>query len=584
MNKYILISFLFISNILYGQNNILDFDSDNLKHVYPSSKFIFRKDSIFIKNPKKDIKDKKNILRSNLLEHISQNISVDVYSTNKYSVSEENNKFSDNFKSETTITSDIEISNIEIEEYRYNKKTKYLTGIIVVDKKKIAEVSLLKSIKDMESIILRLNNKNFEDINTIENIHKRCLVSFKLSLILDPESSYIKRFDTLNSEYYRLIFIIKNTNQEKKLKNDIIEIEKYIRYRDFVSAIELCEKSLKENPYNQSIIRLKEEIRTDFEFYTIQRSSYYLKENNKEQAIKLCNIFLSYFYDSEEVVSIKNKIELDIFNEISKEIKWNIEQNRIKHAQDKLNLLEKIKNINIDKFLELKALVLSHSKKEDFKEIKIMFNKKDYEKTYKRINDLEKSYGNDDFLIDMRKKTKHKLYIIDKKEFKKTQPELISIIPQIDMNSEYYDLNRLDNFNLERFYLSYSISINRKFEYDLDDTNTNGLFGIKFKYLDFKNFDTIGGGSNYQIGLNLVFPEYMFYEIGYHFNSTNPYYISAGLNIPLSDKLYTQIGIQSYTDFIKPMKVQGLISIQYRFDIIKKISKEDKIILKNKRI
>jgi hypothetical protein len=589
-------------NTFVNAQNALELSNLEFTQKYPNQIYIYKKDSVLLKKKDKDDKEQIKALRNNILESIAQNISVQVYSVTHQQISEQitdqQTQFNNQFYSQTNTSTNIEIHHIELEEFNYNPKTKYLTGLVIVNKVKLAETSILKANKGMEVLITQLQQAKYtnelSDLSAIEKNYQNYKLWFNICVILNPTAQGVKIFDKLHQQYQQLLLDIKRSNQEIQLQNQIVQIKKYQQQQNYTQALQLCDKALQDKPYLTVLTQIKNEIEIDFKIQTQKQANFYIAQNNFQQALHTTQLFLQYFPLNDDILNLQLQIQQQLFKQINQEIKWELQQGKTTSAQQKLQILHNYKGINLNEYLSTSALVLNQAKQQEFKQLKLNYKNKQYLTVWDKIPQLSNLYGNDDFLTKMQKKAQHKLYLADKKEFKKTQPKLWAIFGAVEANGQLFFLDQLQDFTYNQaFYLSYSIALTRKFNIQENvskgkDYSTSNYLGLKLKYLTPNttfNYSTTPynfvGNPSYQINLMVIAPQILFWEYGIVLGANtvhqylSPHYFAFGVHLA-SHNLSLNLGVQSYTNYSSPLQIQAILALQYRLPFKSKFTKAHK--------
>jgi hypothetical protein len=562
---------------------VLNTNGFGLKQNYTSDNYIVVYDSIYVSKIKKD-KQVKEKLRRKILEDISYQIITSVHFETKEKVIEKKSNNNSTIESEfniyTEIKSNLDITNLQEENYWYDKKTKYFKGVIVVDKKKLSETSLSNSCNKIQNLILELENikyhKQTGDLKLIESEYKKQEIWFFICLSISPRYDGVIRFRTLTDKYNTLFFEIKRSNQEVLVQQYLSEINVLKSNRKYPEALILFKKCLLDFPYLVQLNETKHSIEQEYESFLLEQISVYKEFNQFEEALEKIDHFLNLSY-SKEIMEQKIDIEKKLFNQYLKNFYLELKSKNIDKASDYLYGLEKMKSIDLYNFIQAEKDFNRLVNEKNYENIHIYYKDKRYEQTWELIKQYESSSSDKKDISYLKEKTRKKLYNIEKRKYLSNASPKYSILLGVDGNSSnYFYKYFLDSVGNSSYHISYSLTLSRI----LNKESFFNYIGVQFRYLNNKR------SNNLLIGTNIIFLESLFFDFNIPVNPNkiepiNNYHFSSGLVIPYN-RVFLKLGVQTTTDFKTDPSLQAYFSFKYQFRFGKSLSNNDKKLLENR--
>lgn len=562
---------------------VLNTNGFGLKQNYTSDNYIVVYDSIYVSKIKKD-KQVKEKLRRKILEDISYQIITSVHFETKEKVIEKKSNNNSTIESEfniyTEIKSNLDITNLQEENYWYDKKTKYFKGVIVVDKKKLSETSLSNSCNKIQNLILELENikyhKQTGDLKLIESEYKKQEIWFFICLSISPRYDGVIRFRTLTDKYNTLFFEIKRSNQEVLVQQYLSEINVLKSNRKYPEALILFKKCLLDFPYLVQLNETKHSIEQEYESFLLEQISVYKEFNQFEEALEKIDHFLNLSY-SKKIMEQKIDIEKKLFNQYLKNFYLELKSKNIDKASDYLYGLEKMKSIDLYNFIQAEKDFNRLVNEKNYENIHIYYKDKRYEQTWELIKQYESSSSDKKDISYLKEKTRKKLYNIEKRKYLSNASPKYSILLGVDGNSSnYFYKYFLDSVGNSSYHISYSLTLSRI----LNKESFFNYIGVQFRYLNNKR------SNNLLIGTNIIFLESLFFDFNIPVNPNkiepiNNYHFSSGLVIPYN-RVFLKLGVQTTTDFKTDPSLQAYFSFKYQFRFGKSLSNNDKKLLENR--
>lgn len=562
---------------------VLNASGFGLKQNYTSDNYIVGYDSIYVSKIKKD-KQVKERLRKKILEDISYQIITSVhFETTEKIVEKKSNKNStieSEFNIYTEIKTNLDITNLQEENYWYDKKTKYFKGVIVVDKKKLSETSLSNSCNKIQNLILELENikyhKQTGDLKLIESEYKKQEIWFFICLSISPRYDGILRFRTLTDKYNTLFFEIKRSNQEVLVQQYLSEINVLKSNRKYPEALILFKKCLLDFPYLVQLNETKNMIEQEYESFLLEQISVYKEFNQLQEALEKIDYFLTLSY-SKKIMEQKNDIEKKLFNQYLKNFYSELKLKNLEKSSEYLYGLEKIKSIDLYNFIQAEKDFNRLVSEKNYENIHIYYKDKRYEETWELIKQYESSSSDKKDISSLKEKTRKKLYNIEKRKYLSNASPKYSILLGVDGNSSNYLYKYfLDSVGNSSYHISYSLTLSRI----LNKESFFNYIGFQFRYLNNKR------SNNLLIGTNIIFLESLFFDFNIPVNPNkiepiNNYHFSSGLVIPYN-RVFLKLGVQTTTDFKTDPSLQAYFSFKYQFRFGKSLSNNDKKLLENR--
>ena len=594
-----------ISQLAWGQNNEVE---EYLAGFNINDHFIVRKTRPETKKRKSEDIISEDDIKKRLLEQLNQNI-------------KESNPILKNHS--------IEYWGLLVFKLDLKGKGDAIIDVLTVNKQELGSRIKLRIIKQYDNIMsslslkeeARLENTNqvkaiFQEVelkrNAIE-VEEELLLKIAPNLLIGDEEIKAKKEDIHKSvNELRSKFDVQKRTMELEEANALYLQGRYLEaYRKFDDLNRLYD----DIDFLQGTRKSEEKIE---EIYS-QRLADFVARKNYRMALltldtlekaspKIARIF------EDKGVSIKtsyfDSFGVAIENLLSHDTKSNIAQ-----INSYLSAIRPYSEINPKtraKYLNYTTRVAPIMIDMEIAEVNSMIYKNNFEEAFRKMQEIKTKYLKNKKIEQIEAKLQSKAYSTKKDAFLSNKPRTISIEPGYNLMSPEFNLDQLENAQVQNFNPVYHLGIYRRFgikEKPALDESSKPKFGysqigVKLEYLDVNKtyfvtdtlqskFKTFPARPYVNISLSLLLGRTLGFDIGYlNYQSASP---NTSLSATEPKGFYTGgvlfyipmggfslgVGSKIISDLNSYNRAQFSFNFKFNFGANKKFNKEDKNEIKN---
>ena len=479
--------------------------------TFPESKYFVeftevkgvRKSSTIVKD--------RDLLIIRLKKQVTGRISTIVYSESTLSREETlNDGFQESFQSNTKITSNINISGSFTTRTSYNKKTKTLFGIIAVNKKKLGN-SYTKYLRsgittlDQELRFYNTNNKSVRELEVDVTKFNNRLGELKLMLDIisttgvKVSSKIINDFAPLSS----MIDEIRNKINKVEIEETINKAQSYFANHNYDLALSTYEIAQLKLPDDKRINNGIKQSKKQLEKQYVNNANNYTNRGEYDLAVNEYESLFSRLPETRSKYEKKyKKIEKYAFDIYAERLEFAIDNMALSDVELALKRLKEYQYVNPKSYNKYYQRVKKYAANELYALALIQYHDEEYSQSINTINKAISIQNNNKFK-KLREKSKHKLYRIEYKKYKKTRPFKYSI--QIGggvqtQNSIWSTYQKTEEVQIQ-YIPSASIGFYKKYGKNVNvfgsgrDRSKKNLIGLKYSYIFrqgyYSNLDNI---------------------------------------------------------------------------------------------
>lgn len=574
---------------------------------FPVSKYIVVIDSVQLDKRRKDQDALQVQLRNQLFELAGRQISVRVTSqtdiTSKESVNGSEYEFREDFLSTSAFKSDVGI-NTALNDFWERKENRFLIGILAIDRSGLAKSTNLHCEGRLKALISRLEGylKVDQVVNTggIRKEHKDISSDRKTAIYLDAQVQ--SEFDLLNQRFESLMAQVETSESESDFQVALHLVRLKFERADYSGSMDDLAALSRKHPRSADIEALRADILSHYEKDTESRVSVYQTQHKHAEALNILVKYLSYDPKNTNLIQLRKQVRVNYYQQVAQELKYQIDAENIEKAKRKLQELEILSDVNPSEFFTFQKQFSELKVKEDKEEIQLAFNKREYRRAWDLIGSVEGRYDRLEDFKSLKRKVGKKLYQEDSKELRSTRPRLYSLFLDCSAKLEV-DVKTLSQPS-DYYYFTYGaflarkVRLKSKFSSNGKDISVADYFGLSWRLLDFQSLNPIPGSADraplvtsskwgHELGLKSILGRCVILQAGLlideelDFTLAQAYFGELGLFIPIRHLAFSA-SIQGYTLFEGAGRFDYLFGISWRFDGVRKFSKEDRRALKFK--
>lgn len=611
-NYFRIICFVLIfsqHSLCFSQKSDAPFWMDETQRLvqYPSSDFILVMDSVELDKRRKEREQRQAELRNQLLELAGRQISVRVSSQTDMRSSERVNNgtyiYEEEYRSTSAFVSDVAI-NTSLNDFWDRKENRYLIGILVIDRSGLAQSTNTHCEGRLKALISRLegflNMGQVVNTGDLRKEHREITSDRTTAIYLDPTVK--SDFDQLNQRFELLMAQVESSATENNFQIELNRIRMTFERGDFAGALEELSVLSRKHPRSADILSLRGDILHHYQEEIEGKVSVYQTQNKNSTALNLLNKYLSYDAKNERLIALREQVRKDYFSQLSQELKYQLNAENISKARRKLEEMEPMSDVDPDAFLDFKQRFSELKVQEEKEEIQLAYNKHEYRQAWSLIGAVEGRYDRLEEFKSLKRKVGKKLYQEDAKALRSERPRLYSLF--LDVSAKLgVDITQPSEPSKQYFfaysaYVARKIRIESKFSTSGKDISSSDYLGISWRLRDHQSLSNLPRASEevlvpfqqkwgHELGVKGILGRCIIVQAGIqlaqelNFAHPRAYFGELGLSIPLRHLSIFGSAI-GFTRFEGEGIFEYQVGLAWRFDAVRKFSKEDRRALKYK--
>lgn len=576
-------------------------NADYRMRTYPPTQFIVAVDSIELGKREKQTAQHRDRLREQLYESVARQVAISVRSQSSQSVDQRmrggTEEIEIKFSSNTLFGTDVSVST-HLNDFYMPDKSRWFSGIVVVEKQKLANSLNQKSKEALSGLVTRMlvfaEARTPVDLGSIRSEFSKIDRDRRTALHLSPDND--PEFSEYISTYHALLAILESSDQEREFQTDFRRAQNEYKRGHFKSALNSLTVMMRQYPESSEVMELHLNVLTEFESHVAGKVEAHNSQGRFGEALTLINDFLAFAPRNERMLDKRTEVRTMQFNKLATEIEFELTTSNLSRARSKVDQLEAYGDVNPDRYLKLLRMLKELEVSVDKRAVDEKYLSRDYRGAWQDLQRLENRYGRISEFKTIRNKIGRRLYREDAHSVRRGRPRLYSVFAGAELMLDHVAQPTSLSENTP-FHFAYSLSFHRKinlrekFTPSGKDVSKADYVGVKARLLDYQSrtsffAETIDPLShrntwNTEFSIDAILARCIHIEPGvrfaeqWAFNDVDRYFLALGLHLPFR-RLVFRGDFRFETRFEGSATYQVHAGAFWRFDMIRRFNKQDK--------
>ncbi len=568
---------------------------------YPPTQYLVAVDSIELGKREKQTTQHRDRLREQLIESVARQVATSVQSQSAQHVDQRMRegveKIEIRFSSNTLFGTDVNMST-HYTDYYMPGKSRWFSGIVVVEKQKLANSLNQKSREALNGLITRMavfaDARTPVDLGSIRAEFKTIERDRRTALHLSPDTD--ADFGDMFMAYHAELARLESSDQAREFQGEMRRAQNEYKRGHFKSALNSLTVMMRQYPESDEVLSLHSSVLMEFESSIAGQVEAHISQARFGQALTLINDFLAFSPRNERMLTKRAEVRSMQFNKLSTEVEFELTTSNLGRARKKMEELEAYGDVDPDRYLKLLRMLKELEVSVDKRSVDEKYLSRDYRGAWNDLQRLENRYGRIDEFKSIRKKIGKRLYRDDAQAMRRGRPRLYSVFAGAELMLD--PVVKPSTLSEQTpFHFAYSLSFHRKinlrekFTNEGKDISKADYIGFKARLLDYQSrtsffSETIdplphSNSWNVEFSIDAILARCIHLEPGVRFaeqwayNDVDRYFLALGLHLPFR-RLVFRGDFRFETRFEGSATYQVHAGAFWRFDMIRRFNKRDK--------